>query len=210
MDNLPDLSALRSGDSDAWDQLHDWLHPVALAAAQHRLGNILPQDVEDIAVQAIEALVPKVAEVKNIDELAPLVASIACCRSIDRLRKHYRKPEQPIEPNTNGDDEPPEFEEAGGSEETIRVSELSQIVRSVLAGLKPKFRTLITDAFLHERSHKEIAEKHQMPIGSVGTTLKRALEAFSAEVSSQPRIQHELRGLLGLGQGLTTLLIAFL
>ena len=55
----------------------DRAFPVALAAAQRRLGTILPQEAEDVAIQAVAALVKKVGEIESVDECLPLVSTIA-------------------------------------------------------------------------------------------------------------------------------------
>jgi hypothetical protein len=73
---LPDLRALQQGDAAAWDMAFPWLWPAAFGAAQVTLQPYLPAEVEDVAIESLEALVEKVRELKSVEELKPLVAVI--------------------------------------------------------------------------------------------------------------------------------------
>src|SRR5437016_12474593 len=74
--NAPNIQALQRGEAEAWDEAFRWLWPAAFAVAQLKLQPFLPQDVEDVAIESLEALVEKVHEVRSVEELKPLVASI--------------------------------------------------------------------------------------------------------------------------------------
>ena len=71
---MPDLHALQRGDAAAWDMAFPWLWPAAFGAAQVTLQPYLPAEVEDVAIESLEALVEKVRELKSVEELKPLVA----------------------------------------------------------------------------------------------------------------------------------------
>ncbi|MBI5387040.1 MAG: hypothetical protein HZA90_20390 [Verrucomicrobia bacterium] len=87
--DAPDLIALQCGNADAWDEAFRWLWPVAFAVARGKLSPFLPADVEDMAIESLGGLVEKVSEVKQVEELKPLVASIAHYRAVSRLREHF-------------------------------------------------------------------------------------------------------------------------
>ena len=72
-----DLNALRQGDADAWDEAFRWLWPTAFAVAQLKLQPFLPDEIEDVAIEALEELVEKVRQIGAVEELKPLTASIA-------------------------------------------------------------------------------------------------------------------------------------
>ena len=89
--NIPDLRPLQRGDPDAWDEAFRWLWPVAYAVAELKLAPFLPGDLEDVAIETLEEIVDKVREVKRVEELKPLAASIAHNRSVSRLRERFAK-----------------------------------------------------------------------------------------------------------------------
>ena len=86
--DIPDLQALQNGDPDAWDIAYECLGEVALNVAQRKLGQILPDAVEDVAMETVEALVDKVQGMKSPDELKPMTASIAHNLAVTCLREH--------------------------------------------------------------------------------------------------------------------------
>ena len=67
--NPPDLRALQTGDADAWNAAFDWLWPTAFAVAQLKLQPYFQNEVEDVAIEALEELVEKVRAVKTVEEL---------------------------------------------------------------------------------------------------------------------------------------------
>jgi len=69
--NEPDLQALQRGDAAAWDIAFPWLWPAAFGAAHVTLQTYLPAEVEDVAIESLEALVEKVRELKSVEELKP-------------------------------------------------------------------------------------------------------------------------------------------
>ena len=60
--NPRDLKSLQQGDADAWDAAFGWLWSTVFAVAQLKLQPYLPNEVEDVAIEALEELVEKVRE----------------------------------------------------------------------------------------------------------------------------------------------------
>ena len=89
--NLPDLCALKTGDASAWDEAFNWLWPTVFAVAKLKLQPYFPNEVEDVAIESLEQLVEKVREVKSVEELKPLAASIAHHRAVSLLRERFAK-----------------------------------------------------------------------------------------------------------------------
>src|ERR1051325_349656 len=75
--NPPNLQALQRGDGAAWDEAFVWLWPAAFGAAQSILTGSLNHEAEDVAIEALEELIEKVRGLRSVEELKPLVASIA-------------------------------------------------------------------------------------------------------------------------------------
>src|SRR5580658_11046904 len=81
------LSALQRGDEKAWHEAFRRLYPAAFAAARHPLAALTPAEAEDIAIEALTLLLPKVKQVAGFDELRPLVITIASRKAISEKRR---------------------------------------------------------------------------------------------------------------------------
>jgi RNA polymerase sigma factor (sigma-70 family) len=178
---LPDLQALARGDAEAWDAAFRWLWPAAFGAAQLKLQPFLPGDVEDVAIEALEQLVELVPQVKTVEELKPLAASIAHHRAVSRLREHFaakRGSGQTASLEARAEEGREDAEAAADSPlASLERKELAGVLRKLLADLKPPQGELLADFFLHGLSYEEMAKKHGLAEGSVGVYLKRGLES---------------------------------
>ena len=181
--STPNLKALQSGDTTAWDEAFGWLWPTVFAVAQLKLQPYFPNEVEDVAIESLEELVEKVREVKSSEELKPLSASIAHHRAVSLLRERFAKKRG--EGKTESLDAPTEdgevkHEPASGNLPLadLEQRELAQRLGQSLAELKPPLGEILSDFFLHGLRYEEIAKKRGVAVGSVGVYLKRGLEAM--------------------------------
>jgi RNA polymerase sigma factor (sigma-70 family) len=179
----PDLQALQCGDAAAWDMAFPWLWPAAFGAAQVTLQPYLPAEVEDVAIESLEALVEKVRELKSVEELKPLVASIAHHRAVSLLRERFAKKrgqgrteslEAAQEANMADCPDPT----ADSPLAALEQKEVAECLSGTLSKLKPPQGAVLTDFFLNGLSYEGIARKRGIPIGSVGVYLKRGLETL--------------------------------
>src|SRR5450432_1028457 len=81
------LAALQRGDEEAWDEAFRRLYPSAFSAARHPLASLTPSEAEDIAIEALTLLLPKVKQVVAFDELRLLVITIASRKAISEKRR---------------------------------------------------------------------------------------------------------------------------
>jgi RNA polymerase sigma factor (sigma-70 family) len=179
----PDLQALQRGDAAAWDMAFPWLWPAAFGAAQVTLQPYLSAEVEDVAIESLEALVEKVRELKSVEELKPLVASIAHHRAVSRLREWFAKKRG--EGRTGSLDA---VQEGAGVDcpdpmadsplAALEQKELAERLSQTLSELKPPQGVILTDFILNGLSYEEIAQKHGIPKNSVGVYLKRGRETL--------------------------------
>jgi RNA polymerase sigma factor (sigma-70 family) len=181
--NPPDLRALQQGDEAAWDVAFGWLWPTVFAVAQLKLQPFLPDEVEDIAIEALEQLVEKVHSVKSVEELKPLAASIAHHRAVSLLRERFAqkrgagKTESLDVPVDDGEAKhEPSLEDS--PLDSLAEKELAARLQKSLAELKPPQGEILSDFFLHGLRYEEIAKKRGVAVGSVGVYLKRGLEAI--------------------------------
>jgi RNA polymerase sigma factor (sigma-70 family) len=181
--NAPNLQALRQGDADAWDEAFGWLWPTAFAVAQLKLQPYFPNEIEDVAIEALEELVEKVHEVKSPEELKPLTASIAHHRAVSLLRERFAKKRgegktESLDAPTDDESAPYEPVSSESPLADLEQRELAQRLGKSLAELKPPMGEVLSDFFLHGLRYEEVARKRGVAVGTVGVYLKRGLEAM--------------------------------
>ena len=196
------LVALQRGDDEGWDEAFRRLYPAAFAAARHPLASLTPTESEDIAIEALTLLLPKVKDVAEFDELRLLVITIASRKAISERRRQLagkRGGGDVTSLDALQDDETIRFEPAeklvshlnGGD-----LRELSQLLDAALSGLEERQANLLRDFLMHHQSYKELGEKYRMPIGSVGVSLARSLDKIRAHLQSTPKLWKELAAYL--------------
>ena len=181
--NPPDLQALRQGDQAAWDEAFRWLWPTVFAVAQLKLQPFLPDEIEDVAIEALEELVGKVRDIRTVEELKPLAASIAHHKAVSLLRLRFAKKRgegrtESLDAPTDDGQAKPEPAAPDSPLDSLEEKELAGRLQQSLATLKPPLGDILSDFFLHGLRYEEIAKKHGMAVGSVGVYLKRGLDAM--------------------------------
>ncbi len=109
-------------------------------------------------------------------------------RALDRLRRRdaadpYPEPDR-LRPDLYRDDI--------GPLELVAALEQASRVRAALAELDEKEQRLLALAFFQGLSHREIAAHTRMPLGSVKTVLRRAVEALRARLTDAQAATEEL------------------
>ena len=197
----PDLKSLQQGDEAAWDAAFAWLWPTAFAVAQLKLQLFLPEEVEDVAIETLEELVEKVREVKAVEELKPLTASIAHHRAVSLLRQRFAKKRGAGK--TESLDVPAD-KDGAKHDPASELSPLAELNQTELAGLlaelqrdlKPEFRAVLNDFFWGRLGYEQIATKHKLAVGTVGVYLKRGMEAMRKAGQRHPKLLKELEAFL--------------
>lgn len=125
------------------------------------------------------------------------LVGIARNRAIDRLRAEARRP-RAVRAWTADPDTPEAVDlldwagrRLGGSVEGDPVGELDRswtraLVRTTLAEMPPEERQVVVLAYDHALSQSEIAERLQMPIGTVKSRTRRALARLRARLADIP------------------------
>ena len=196
------LAQLKRGDSAAWDEAFRRLYPPAFSAARHPLASLTPAEAEDVAIEALTLLLPKVKEVDAFDELRLLVITIASRKAISEKRR------QLADKRGGGDltsldalqeDETIHFEPAEQIASRLAptdLRELGKLLDAVLSGLEPRQADLLRDFLIQHLPYKELARKYKMPIGSVGVSLARSLEKIRSRLQASPKLWKELAAYL--------------
>ena len=181
---LPDLSKLKQGDQAEWAATFDYLWPTAKAKAlMTGMNRCCTDDAEDVASASISVLARKVKDgvIQKAEELKALLSRIVHDQAIDHCRGLLAKKrgggkttslEQLQEGDSGG------FEPAGDDSpiDKLQISDLGKLIEKAGQELKPREWDLLKDFFFDELSYKEISEKHEIAMGSVGVYIKRASE----------------------------------
>src|SRR6202044_783622 len=188
------LAALQRGDEEAWDEAFRRLYPPAFTPTLHPLASLTPSEAEDIAIEALPLLLPKVKHVAEFDELRLLVVTIASRKAISEKRRQLadkRGGGDLTSLDAMQDDETIRFEPGeqllthlGATD----LRELSRLLDAALSGLEPRHADLLRDFLMHHLPYKELAEKYRMPIGSVGVSLARSLDKIRAQLQAMPKL----------------------
>ena len=148
-----------------------------------KLQPFLPDEIEDVAIEALEELVGKVREIKVAEELKPLAASIAHHKAVSLLRLRFAKKRgegrtESLDATTDDGQTKPEPAAPDSPLDSLAEKELAAGLQQSLATLKPPLGDILSDFFLHGLRYEEIAKKHGIAVGSVGVYLKRGLDAM--------------------------------
>lgn len=161
------LEKIAAGDSAAVNQCVEQYGGLIWSLARRYLGN--EADAED-AVQ--EIFIELWTNAKRFDPSVAkeitFISTIARRRLIDRLRAKGRRP--PTE----------EFDESSATQPVATPSMLEQEadvvkVERVLAKMKPQQRDILAMSLYQGYSHSEIAERTDLPLGTVKTNVRRGL-----------------------------------
>src|SRR5471030_397713 len=156
------LAALQRGDEEGWDEAFRRLYPAAFSAARHPLASLTPTEAEDIAIEALTLLLPKVKQVAAFDELRLLVITIASRKAISEKRRQLadkRGGGDITSLDALQDDENIRFEPAEQLARRLTgpdLRELSTLLDAALATLEPRNAELLKDFLVHHSSYKEL------------------------------------------------------
>ena len=189
---MPDIQSLQAGDSRAWELAFHWLWRVAWSAANRRLGNPSPLDVEDVAITAIREAAERVGKVASFDELQALTAVISERRALDCIRRKQagRREAGLTEPLEGRGD----LASSGPTPlEALDACDLAKLLVEMSRKLPEHQRRLLRAYYFEGQKQAELAERFGMKLGTVGVTLSRALESLREELQKYPQLMKELR-----------------
>ena len=164
------LEETAQGRADALGHLYRETAPILNGMALRVLGN--PADAEEVVLEVYEQ-VWRSASGYDASRSRVLwwLSMMTRSRALDRLRATKRRAaaEGPVA-------EALDFPALGPwPDASMLDSERSQLVRTALAGLPADQRQAVELAFFSELSHSEIAEKLDIPLGTIKTRIRTAL-----------------------------------
>jgi RNA polymerase sigma-70 factor (ECF subfamily) len=168
------LAVRDTGDRAAFARLFDYFAPRLKAMAMR--GGAAPALAEEIVQDAMLRVWRNAAQFDpSRAQVSSWVYQIARNRQVDLLR---RAPRPVLD-----DVEAPWSDVDVGS--ALALEQEAAQLRRALAALPPEQRDLVEKAYLGELTHQQISRETMLPLGTVKSRLRLALE----------RLRHELRGL---------------
>jgi RNA polymerase sigma factor (sigma-70 family) len=168
------VASADAGDSSAWNELVD-RHGQLVYANARAVGadDALAQDVGQLVWMR---LMSRLGTIREPDKVRGWLAIVA--RNTARSELRRRKPVDDLEhlfalPDPNSPQ----------PETQLARSEAVEAVRAALVRISERCRELLTLLFSAEMSYDEISETAGMPIGSIGPTRQRCLDALARHLS---------------------------
>ena len=142
---------------------------------------------EDLLVEVFTKAFRKLDTFQPKSSFSSWISTIAKNHTLDYLRKK-RPIKVSLDAAMDSDDDSPYLELEDQEPivvDQIILAERNKRVRQIVDKLKPKYRTLIELRYYKELSYEEIAQKLNIPLGTVKAQLFRARDLLSQIVKSK-------------------------
>ena len=169
------LRACRASDAGAWERLFDRYERLAFSIPLNY--GLTADDAADIAQLTFTILLQSLATLPEDVRLAPWLATVArrhTWRLVARRRREAVNPDEDIAGN----------EIYGGAVDHRERAELIEWLVQGLNSLDERCRKLLLALYFDEEqpSYAQVAERLNMPLGSVGPTRARCLEQMKRQL----------------------------
>ena len=162
------LSRTGRGDSRAFAALYESMSGRLFAVCLRMLRD--QNEAEEVLQEVFVAIWRRARDFDSaLASAATWLITLTRNKAIDRLRQHRaRVPLEPFDFDTLQDERPGPAAEAEASQEYRRL-------RKCLDDLDPRHRSSIREAFFSGDTYKELAERCQVPLGTMKSWIRRAL-----------------------------------
>ena len=198
----PDLEQLKSWDSAAWLEVFPQLLGLARHVAREACYALTPEEIDEVASDAVRELLQQIHKAESFEQIKGLLAIIAQRRAVSLARRKFA-----AKRSAGMTDSLEALEEgsAGGVAVTdpsaapwtdLEAAELLLLLNRILSGLDGLGRNLVMDQTIGGLSHKELAQKYGLPMGTVASTLARTLNQIRQGLQKSPGLREELSAFL--------------
>ncbi len=193
-----------------WEQNWSLLYATAKETATCWLSVRFHQDIEEVAVESIEALI----EARNTDlEITVARRRLVCItkrKAIDHVRYHQAQ-KRDIREVTSLDAEtengPMEIGSPGGDPLTdLLTAEDGKVLGELIADLPEKRRGILVDVYYRDCSYQEVAQSYGYDINSIGGEISRAKTQLYNAIKKRTGLFNELQETLGVATRLLQVL----
>lgn len=197
------LNDLKKHDHDSWSEAFPILWKIAFRCANSASLNLSIEEAKDVAAQAMSDISSCVEKVDSYNGLKALTASISRRKAISFLRK--KTAEKRGDANTqsinaiNSDGEEfvlqiPANDSDPASD--MQVADLIIFVRIFVKTLDGKVGEVIVCVFIEGLSYKEVSDKLNIPVSTVGVYLSRGIQRLRKKIEEQPDLVKQFNELL--------------
>jgi RNA polymerase sigma-70 factor (ECF subfamily) len=175
MDEPALIRDAKRGDLDAFNRLVLEYQDMLYNTAYRILGD--PALAADATQEAFLSAFNKLKSYRGGSFKAWLLRIVtnAC---YDELRRKKRRPQTPLEPLTENDEEmeTPRWlaDPSASPEEQLETAELDQAIQDCIENLSPDFRAVVVLADIQGLDYKEVAAALKKPLGTIKSRLARA------------------------------------
>lgn len=192
------LKQLQQGKESAWEEAFQRLYPCVFHAARSPLAGLTPAEAEDIAIETLTSLVSKVQTARTWENLCGLAVTMAARRAISERRKSSARKRGSghvqsldfLQEESEGAFEAPE--QLLHSISVLELTELSALLKQGLTSLEPVQAQLIQDFVVEGLSYRELSEKYNIPMGTIGVQLSRGLKKIRLTLEQKPSLLKEI------------------
>ncbi len=174
---------LRAGDAEALGELYDAVGQRAYALARRVLGD--PAAAEDAVHEAFAQLWERAATLEPVGRIDSLIMTMVHRRAIDAVRRRRggRVPLGDTALLTQID----ERAEAAFDEVVTAISEASlrARLRAIMAELPEEQRVVVHSVYFESLTLREIAERREIPLGTVKSRLRLAMSRLGAALKTE-------------------------
>jgi RNA polymerase sigma factor (sigma-70 family) len=119
-----------------------------------------------------------------------------CARRACSRQRYLRAKCRDHKQNSNLDGKKNIPAETNPALEQLDQKELADLLTTLGNKLKPETRAVLEDFFLNQLSYKELAKKHQIPMGTVATRIHRGLSGCREILGKNPKLMEEIEAFL--------------
>jgi RNA polymerase sigma-70 factor (ECF subfamily) len=172
------MQAIAAGDQAAFTQFYDATNRQTYGLLLRMLKN--PATAEEVLLDVYLQVWRQAAHYETArGSVLAWLMTIARTRALDRMRAsgYQARENEDLEivslTKASADDSP---------EETSLLNERQRMVRAALAQLSPEQRSLIEAAYFDGLSHSELAERFDLPLGTVKTRIRSGMLVLRKEL----------------------------
>jgi len=187
----------------AWETVFEDLYPVAHDVIRMILPGNLEAEVEDVALEALEALVGQVGRLKSSQELRPLVIRISRNKAIDRLKyflaqKRMRSIELSIDSFAETGIELSDGRNQFSIVDELSIRGLKELLNALGVNARTQYWEVLLDVYLCDLSEDDVARKRGISSQSVRKYIQRGLDEIRNSLMSNSVLKEELKDLLNI------------
>lgn len=172
------IKQVKRGDQSAFADIVSFYQHKIYQHCYRMLGN--RHEAEDIGQETFIRAYINIHSFDDKRKFSTWLYRIATNLTIDRIRK--RKPDYYLDAEIRGTDGLNMYSQLATDsrlpEEEVQGMELQDYINQEIAGLPPKYRSVINLRYLEEFSLQEISDILDIPLGTVKTRIHRGREAL--------------------------------